>query len=113
MKTWQLLLASLVLIVGCVQKETTTILAKQERVSGHIFCCWFIVSDGAGHHGYQALDTLSSSATPQTRPLFKSIDKLRVALHRQGVKYFETIGGYTNGGWEIRGLTADELRGLR
>jgi len=85
----------------------------QAPSNGHTFGCWFVVSDGVGHHGYQAADFQSRSATPQTQPLFKSIDDLRVALHRQGVTNFDTIGGDTNGGWKIRGLTADELRTLR
>ena len=112
-----LLFAGLVFIVGCAQKETPLISALQKPIaepsSSHAFGCWFVVSDGTGHQGYQAADFGSSSATPQTQPFFKSIDELRVALHRQGVTNIDTIGGYTNGGWRIRGLTADELRALR
>jgi hypothetical protein len=99
-----LLFAVLVLIVGCAHKDIAM---------SRAFGCWFVVSDGAGHQGYQAVDFGSSSATPQTQPIFKSIDELRVALFKQGVTSIETITGYTNGGWKIRGLTADELKALR
>ena len=111
MRTWYLLFASLVLIVGCVQNATT--ISAVQGPSSHSFGCWFVVSNGVGHSGYQAADFASSSATPQSQPLFKSIDELRVALRRQGVTNIDTIDGYTNGGWKIRGLTADELRALR
>jgi hypothetical protein len=99
-----LLFAVLVLIVGCAHKDIAM---------SHAFGCWFVVSDGAGHQGYQTADFASSSATPKTQPLFKSIDELRVSLHGQGATVIDTIAGYTNGGWEVRGLTADELRALQ
>jgi len=79
----------------------------------HAFGYWFVVSDGAGHQGYQAANFGSSSATPQTQPIFKSIDELRVALLKQGVTSIDTISGWTSGGWKIRGLTAEELKALR
>lgn len=122
MKMWYLLFAGLFLIVGCAQKEATMISAAQvpvaaapssSRTFGPAFGCWFLVSDGAGHRGYQAASFASGSASVQTQPLFKSTDELRFELRRLGVTNIDTIDGYTNGGWKIRGLTADELRALR
>ena len=79
----------------------------------HAFGCWYVVTDGAGHQGYQAANFASSSATLKTQPIFKSIDELRESLHGQGATVIDTIAGYTNGGWEVRALTADELRALK
>jgi hypothetical protein len=118
MKNWYLLFAGLVLIVGCAQKEVTMISATQVPVAAapsnsRTFGCWFVVTDGAGHHGYQAANFASSSASVLTQPLFKSTDELRFELRKQGVTNIDTIDGFTNGGWKVRGLTADELRALR
>ena len=76
---------------------------------------WFVESDGKGHSGYQAAYTASSSATPETLPLYRSISEFRVALQTKGMTNFafEPIAGYTNSVWAIRGLNRDELKELR
>ena len=76
--------------------------------------CWFVETDGAGHKGYQAVDPSSSSVTPQTAPIFTNIDDLRVDLKKRGVTNVVSFDqGFTDGGWKIRQLTADELRALK
>jgi hypothetical protein len=76
--------------------------------------CWFVESDGAGRKGYQAAGVESSSSTPQNLPLFTNISDLRAALRKSGATKVDSIGvGYTNDGWKIRGLTAQELSAIQ
>ena len=99
-------------LVGCSQKESAiaTRLSILRPPGGQVVACWFVESDGAGHHGYQAASETSSTATPQNLPLFPTMDELRAALKKSGITTVTSIGaGYTNGGWKIRGLTTEEL----
>ena len=99
-----LLFAGHILIAGCTQKD---------RPVNHAFDCWFVISDGAGHQGYQAANFESSSATPHSQPFYKSIEELRAALLKEGMTSFVSINGYTNDGWLIRGLTIEEFKALQ
>jgi hypothetical protein len=74
---------------------------------------WFVESDGHGRSGYQAAYADSSSSTPQTVTLYRSMNKFRVALQKYDTTNIDSISGYTNDVWKIRGLTFDELKELR
>ena len=106
------ILIALIALAGCNQKESN-VANRLPLLAPHddqVAAGWFVESDGAGHHGYQAANIESSSATPQNLPLFTSIDDLRAALRKSGVTNITSIGAsYTNSGWRIRGLTAKEL----
>jgi hypothetical protein len=83
-----------------------------------VLVCWFVESDGHGHHGYTALDARISSWNPEAWPLFKSTADLRAAIIRDGltngsVTTLSPTDNFASGSWHWRALTAEELRALR
>jgi hypothetical protein len=117
MATQYYILVALIVFSGCTQTKRSEPLAAQQSLAApyhvRVVGCWFLESDGAGHSGYQAADTANGSATPQTASLYKSIGELRAALLKEHATNIVSAQGYTNGGWKIRGLTADEFAALR
>jgi len=104
-----------VVLPGCGHHRTTARLAGdhiQNSQPHALVLGWFVESDGRGRSGYQAAYAASSSATPQTVPLYGSMDEFRAALQKKEMTNIESISDYCCGGWKIRGLTLDELKEL-
>ena len=89
-----------------------------------VLICWFVETDGSGHHGYAAQDASMDSISPQGGGLFPTpgdfeaaLDKLQIQRLAAGrpkttLKSGEYPGNVPTG-WKIRALTAIELKQLR
>lgn len=89
-----------------------------------VLMCWFVETDGSGHHGYAAQDASMDSISPQGGGLFPTradfeaalgklqIERLAAGRPRTTLESVEYPGKVPTG-WKIRPLTATELKQLR
>jgi len=89
-----------------------------------VLICWFVETDGSGHHGYAAQDASVDSISPQGGGLFPTrgdfeaaLDKLQLERLAAGRPRATLESGEYPGrvptGWKTRALTAVELKALR
>ena len=102
--------------------EITAVRARlNERFGAY---CWFVETDGSGHHGYAAQDASVDSISPQGGGLFPTRGDFEAALGKLQIQRLaagrpkttlESVEypGKVPTGWKIRALTATELKQLR
>jgi hypothetical protein len=89
-----------------------------------VLICWFVETDGSGHHGYAAQDASVDSISPQGGGLFPTRGDFEAALGKLQIQRLaagrpkttlESVEypGKVPTGWKIRALTAIELKQLR
>jgi hypothetical protein len=89
-----------------------------------VLICWFVETDGSGHHGYAAQDASVDSISPQGGGLFPTRGDFEAALGKLQIQRLaagrpkttlESVEypGKVPTGWKIRALTATELKQLR
>ena len=89
-----------------------------------VLLCWFVESDGQGHHGYAAQDARLDSISVEGGGLFPAradfeaavgklqVERLAAGRPRTTLESVEYPGKVPSG-WKIRALTAAELKQLR
>ena len=111
-----------VALMGCGHEKATMPSSappvQVARPDTPVLVCWFVESDGHGHHGYTALDARISSWNPKAWPLFKTTADLRAAIIRDGITNgslatLAPTDNFSSGNWRWRALTAEELRALQ
>ncbi|HEY4272904.1 MAG TPA: hypothetical protein VGM65_12945 [Candidatus Udaeobacter sp.] len=89
-----------------------------------VLICWFVETDGSGHHGYAAQDASVDSISPLGGGLFPTRADFEAALGKLQVERLATgrprttletveYPGKVPPGWKIRALTPAELKELR
>lgn len=78
-----------------------------------VLVCWYVEDNGAGQHGYAALDGRVNDAPPDGNGLFQSIPQMRESMRWTHIKvvvpHFE---GVLPSGWRIRDLTTNEINAI-
>ena len=95
-----------------------------------ILVCWFVESDGKGHHGYAAQDGRLDSISPEGGGLFPTLTAFDQAIASVAIQSLsdwqhparsrtrpelvsDAYPGNVPQGWKIRALTPAELKTLR
>jgi hypothetical protein len=106
----------LAVISGCASNPAAAparIVANRETP---VLLCWFVACDDAGRHGYAAWDGRLGQVEPNGGGLFNTLPALRAAIQSSGATNASIEPSYPGAipvGWQIRGLTPEELRVLR
>ena len=116
MKHIAVFFASWTVIAGCTSAPPSPPPRIVGNVDTPVLLCWFVVHDDLGRSGYAGWDGRLGHVEPAGGGLFPTLEAFRAAMLRSGITNASIEPSYTGAvpaGWDIRGLTLDEIGRLR